>query len=121
MVLYDADCGFCRWSLDKLLAWDRAHRLTPVAIQSPEGQAMLAAVPEERRLDSWHLALPDGEVRSAGAAAGPLAELLPGARPLAALFRTFPATTDRAYRYLADHRDRWARWLRVDSSCGIRR
>ena len=82
---------------------------------------MLAGVPEEKRLDSWHLVLPDGEVRSAGAAAGPLAELLPGGRPLAALFGAFPKTTDRAYRYVADHRDRWARWLRIDSSCRIRR
>ena len=117
-MLYDADCGFCKWSLDKLLAWDRAHRLTPVAIQSPEGRRMLAGVPEEKRLDSWHLVLPGGELRSAGAAAGPLAELLPGGRPLAALFESFPKTTDRAYRYVADHRDRWARWLRIDSSCG---
>jgi predicted DCC family thiol-disulfide oxidoreductase YuxK len=120
-VLYDADCGFCKWSLDKLLAWDRAHRLTSVAIQSPEGRRMLAGVPEEKRLDSWHLVLPGGELRSAGAAAGPLAELLPGGRPLAALLESFPKTTDRAYRYVADHRDRWAHWLRIDSSYRIRR
>ena len=37
-VLYDADCGFCKWSLDKLLAWDRRQRLRPVAIQSAEGE-----------------------------------------------------------------------------------
>jgi predicted DCC family thiol-disulfide oxidoreductase YuxK len=115
-VLYDADCGFCRWSLDKLLAWDRRHRLVPVAIQSPEGQALLADVPPSERLNSWHVALPGGELRSAGAAAEPVARLLPGARPLAFLFRTFPWLTDRSYRYLAAHRERWARWLRIDAS-----
>src|SRR5438552_9339455 len=26
VLLYDQDCGFCRWSLDKILAWDRAKR-----------------------------------------------------------------------------------------------
>ena len=29
VVLYDADCGFCRWAIDKLLVWDRAGRLAP--------------------------------------------------------------------------------------------
>ena len=50
-VLYDRDCGFCRWSLDKILAWDRRRRLRPVAIQSEEGQRLLAPVPPEHRLD----------------------------------------------------------------------
>ena len=33
ILLYDADCGFCRWAIDKLLAWDRAGRLRPAALQ----------------------------------------------------------------------------------------
>ena len=120
-VLYDDDCGFCKWSLDKILAWDRHRRLRPLAIQSDEGQALLAGVPESERLDSWHLVLPSGEVRSAGAAAAPLAELLPGGRPLASLFRSFPGLTDRGYRFVADNRNRFARLLRVDASCQLRR
>ena len=39
IVLYDADCGFCRWSLGKLLAWDRRRLLRPVALQDPEAEA----------------------------------------------------------------------------------
>jgi predicted DCC family thiol-disulfide oxidoreductase YuxK len=120
-VLYDDDCGFCKWSLDKILAWDRRRRLRPVAIQSDEGQALLADVPENERLDSWHLVSPSGEVRSAGAAAEPLARLLPAGRPLARLFATFPRVTDRAYRFVADHRDRFARLVGVDASCQLRR
>jgi predicted DCC family thiol-disulfide oxidoreductase YuxK len=120
-VLYDDDCGFCKWSLDKILAWDRRRRLRPVAIQSDEGQALLADVPEHERLDSWHLVSPSGEVRSAGAAAEPLAQLLPGGRPLARLFRAFPGVTNRAYRFVADHRDRFARLVGVDASCQLRR
>ena len=49
------------------------------------------------RLDSWHLVRPDGTVISAGAAAE-LARLLPGGRPLAFLFRTFPRATEARYR-----------------------
>ncbi len=65
-VLYDEDCGFCRWALAKLLAWDRRGRVRPEPIQSPEGERLLAGMPEEERLASWHLATPDGELRSGG-------------------------------------------------------
>ena len=50
-VLYDEDCGFCRWTADKLRGWDRRRRLPFAPIQSPRGQALLAAVPPEVRLD----------------------------------------------------------------------
>jgi predicted DCC family thiol-disulfide oxidoreductase YuxK len=119
-VLYDRDCGFCRWSLDKILAWDRRRHLRSVAIQSEEGQRLLAPVPPERRLDSWHL-VRDGEVRSAGAAAAPLFAVLPGGRPLAALLRAFPRATEWTYRWVADHRDLMARLLRIDAACELRR
>ncbi len=119
-LLYDSDCGFCKWSLDRILAWDRRRRLRPVAIQSDEGQRLLAAVPAGRRLDSWHL-VADGEVRSGGAAAPDLFAALPGGRPLAALLRAFPGLTERAYRWVAAHRELLARLLRVDDSCELRR
>src|SRR5215211_4263805 len=120
-ILYDSDCGFCKWSLDKILLWDRRGRLRPVAIQSPEGDRLLADVPPDHRLDSWHLIEPGGERHSAGAGAAPLARLLPAGRPLAFLFGGFPRTTDRAYRWVADHRDRLARLVGVDDSCELKR
>ena len=120
-ILYDEDCGFCRWSLNKILAWDRRRRLRPVAIQSAEGQELLEEVPDARRLESWHLVLPSGEVRSAGAAAAPLMEQLPGGVPLAWVLRTFPGPTERGYRWVANNRDRLARRLGIDANCEIRR
>jgi predicted DCC family thiol-disulfide oxidoreductase YuxK len=119
-VLYDRDCGFCKWALDKILAWDRRRRLRPVAIQSDEGQRLLGEIPAERRLESWHL-VDDGTVRSAGAAAPQLFGALPGGRPLAAVLRAFPRLTERAYRWVAGHRDLLARLLRIDASCQLRR
>jgi predicted DCC family thiol-disulfide oxidoreductase YuxK len=119
-VLYDRDCGFCKWALNKILVWDRRRRLWPVAIQSEEGNHLLAAIAPERRLESWHL-VTDGEVRSAGAAAPQLFEALPGGRPLAALLRAFPRLTERAYRWVAEHRVLLARLLRIDASCELRR
>ncbi|HEX2129093.1 MAG TPA: DCC1-like thiol-disulfide oxidoreductase family protein [Solirubrobacterales bacterium] len=120
-VLYDDDCGFCKWCLNRLLAWDRRKRLRPVAIQAEEGQALLRDVPPAERLDSWHLVLPSGEVFSAGAGAAPLADQLPFGRPLAWLFRRFPGTTERAYRWVARNRSLLARLVRVDASCEVRR
>jgi predicted DCC family thiol-disulfide oxidoreductase YuxK len=121
VVLYDEDCGFCRWSLDKLLAWDRRQALQSASIQSARGRELLAEVPAEHHLDSFHLVAPDGMVRSAGAAMAPLARLLPGGRPLAAVFRAFPGLTERAYRLVANNRNRLARLLRIDATCQVRR
>jgi predicted DCC family thiol-disulfide oxidoreductase YuxK len=47
--------------------------------------------------------------------------MLPGGRPLAALLRAFPRSTDRAYRFVADHRDRFARLVGADAACELRR
>ena len=120
-MLYDEDCGFCKWSLQKILAWDRSERLRPVPIQSDEGRRLLAPLVPDARLDSWHLVTTDGTLFSAGAAAEPLARMLPGGRPLGALFHAFPGFTERSYRYVARHRDRWARVLRIDANCEVRR
>jgi predicted DCC family thiol-disulfide oxidoreductase YuxK len=119
--LYDEDCGFCKWSLGKILAWDRSRKLRPVPIQSQEGQALLADVPEDRRLDSWHLVDESGNVRSAGAGFGTLFDILPGGAPLAAGARRFPGATERAYRAVAGNRTRLAKLLRIDSSCEVPR
>lgn len=121
ILLYDEDCGFCKWSLDKILAWDRARRLRPLPIQSDEGERLLARVDPPARLASWHLVTSDGRLYSAGAAAAPLTRILPGGRPLAALFEKFPHATERAYRYVARHRARWARILRISPDRKLRR
>lgn len=122
IVLYDSDCAFCKWSLGKILAWDRRGALRPVAIQSPEGRELLTAagVPEAELMDSWHLVVPTGEAASAGAAAPLLFEVLPGGAPIAALTRTFPKATERAYRWVAGNRNRLARLLRIDAGCELR-
>jgi predicted DCC family thiol-disulfide oxidoreductase YuxK len=108
-ILYDSDCGFCRWSLGKVLAWDRRRALRPVAIDSPEGGRLLSEMPVGQRLASWHLVDEEGRVRSAGAAFPPLLRLLPGGGPLAALTARSPKLTDRVYRWVAGNRSRWGK------------
>jgi predicted DCC family thiol-disulfide oxidoreductase YuxK len=90
----------------KVLAWDRRGVLRPVAIQSREGEHLLAGMSEERRMASWHLVTNYGEVRSAGGAAPHLLRRLPGGRPLAAVAAMAPGPTARAYELIAENRGR---------------
>jgi predicted DCC family thiol-disulfide oxidoreductase YuxK len=110
-VLYDRDCGFCRCSLAQLLAVDRHATLRPVALGTPEADALLADLTPEERAASWHLIAPDGRRWSAGAAAAPLVRLLPGGSLPATALETAPKTTERAYRWVADHRSTLSRLI----------
>lgn len=110
-VLYDQDCGFCRWSLAKLLAWDRRRALTPVPLASPKADRILDGMPAEERRASWHLLDAEGGLHSGGAAFPPLLRLLPGGAPLAAIASRAPRLTDRGYRWVADHRSGLGRFV----------
>lgn len=107
-LLYDSDCGFCRWSLGKVLAWDRRGELRPVALQSGEADALLPGMPEEQRMSSWHL-VDDAGIHSAGAGIAPLLRLLPGGSPFAAVAARTPGAMDRAYRFVAGRRSLWGK------------
>lgn len=103
-LLYDADCGFCRWCVARVLAWDRRRALRPVPIQGAEGEALLAGLDEAARMDSWHLIGVDGRRSSAGAAVAPLARMLPGGAPVARMADRFPRAVERSYRAVVRRR-----------------
>ena len=110
-VLYDEDCGFCRWSADKLRAWDTRGRLTVAAIQRAGGAELLHAVPVADRLDSIHAVTADGRVWSGGQAVRVILGELPGGTALASIAATFPGATEWIYRVVARHRQRLGRIL----------
>lgn len=110
-VLYDEDCGFCRWSADRLRAWDRRDRLRFASITSPQGRSLLAGIPENLHLDSMHAVTPDGRVWSAGGAAGPVLRALPGGWVLAVAADLAPVLTERTYRAIARRRATLGRML----------
>jgi predicted DCC family thiol-disulfide oxidoreductase YuxK len=118
ILLYDSDCGFCRWSTDKVLAWDRRRRIRPVALQDPEADDLLGVMDAGTKMGSWHLVAPDSRVYSGSAAAAPLLRLLPGGRPIGALLSAFPGSAERAYRLIARNRDRFGR-LVGQSACAV--
>jgi predicted DCC family thiol-disulfide oxidoreductase YuxK len=104
IVLYDRDCGFCRWCLAKLLRWDRRRALRPVAFQEPEGAGLLARVDQNDPTASWHLVSPEGRIHSGGEAFAPLLAQLPGGAVLSRVAARLPKLADRAYRAVADRR-----------------
>lgn len=110
-VLYDGDCGFCKWSLALLLRLDREGRLRPLPLQAPAAEPLLGDLEPEQRLASFHLVAPNGERRSGGAALPELLRQLRGCSLPAALFARFPGATDRGYRWVATHRVGLSRWV----------
>jgi predicted DCC family thiol-disulfide oxidoreductase YuxK len=104
LVLYDADCGLCKFLLALLLRWDRSLRLRPVALQRARAATLLADLDAAERMDSWHLIAPSGERSSGGAALAPLFAQLPGGRLPGAVAARFPGAAGRGYRAVADHR-----------------
>jgi predicted DCC family thiol-disulfide oxidoreductase YuxK len=117
-VLYDDDCGFCRWSAEKLRRWDRHGRLRFVAIQSATGQRLLSELTPDERLESWHVITPDGRRSSAGAGLAPVLERLPAGRTLAMIADAAPPLTDAAYRAVAKRRTAIGRMLGADA-CAV--
>jgi len=117
-LLYDEDCGFCRWSVERIRRWDRRGALRFAPIQSAEGDALLGDMDQERRIASWHLVDEAGVVRSAGAGIAPLFRLLPGGAPFSLLARAFPKSADRLYRVVAGNRDRLGRML-GERACSV--
>ena len=112
LILYDDDCGFCKWMVQWFLMWDRKGRLRTLPIQSPSADPLLGHMSEEDRLASWHLARPGEPLLSGGYAFPPLLRMLPGGKPLAAAFARFPNTTDRAYRWVARNRSALSKPIR---------
>ena len=108
-VLYDADCGFCRWCLAVLLRADRHERLRPRALGTPAADALLADRTPEQQFAPWHLIDPAGPRSSAGAALAEVAALLPAGRALAPALRRIPRLTDAGYGWVAGHRTQLSR------------
>ena len=95
-LLYDADCGLCKFVVARVLELDRRHRYLPLALQDPRAAELLPGMSEQQRLESFHLVTADGSVHSAGDG---LAALVP---PL----RRFPRAASRLYWLVAGNRDR---------------
>ncbi len=109
LVFYDEECGYCRWSVAQLLRFDRDDSLRLIAIQSAEGERLLAAVPAHLRLASAHLIDGDGRLYSGGDAAAPIAAALPQLARTAPLLRRLSRPVNASYNLIAANRERIGR------------
>ncbi len=109
IVLYDADCGFCRWAVAWVLTRDTEHALVPIAIQSAYGSELLAGLPVDDRLRSAHTIAADGRIHSGGAAAADVLSALQRTQVLGWLARELPRTTALLYRLVAARRASFGR------------
>jgi predicted DCC family thiol-disulfide oxidoreductase YuxK len=110
-VLFDGDCGLCRWSAERLRRWDRVGAIAFATLDSAVADELLAGMDRETRFASWHLVDDDRRVWSAGAAIPAILRILPGGAPLAWLASISPGLTERAYRTVSRHRVRLGRLL----------
>jgi predicted DCC family thiol-disulfide oxidoreductase YuxK len=117
-VLYDEDCGFCRWSADRIRSWDRHGSLRFATLRSGTADTLLGGLDDRKRYGSWHLVTSDGRIFSADAAVPELLSLLPGGRYGAAVTRSMPGTTGRIYAFVSRHRERLGRLL-GESACAV--
>jgi predicted DCC family thiol-disulfide oxidoreductase YuxK len=108
-LIYDSDCGFCRWCLGKVLAWDRRGAVRPLALGTDEANRLLRDMPRGEQMSSWHLVDDDGAVHSAGAGFAPLFKLLPAGSLFAALTARIPDATERGYRFVSGNRSLWGK------------
>ena len=109
LVFYDEECGYCRWSVAQLLRFDRDRRLRLIAIQSQQGEHLLAAIPPELRLASAHLIDSDGRLYSGGEAAAPIAAALPSLARSAPLLRRLARPVNAGYNLVAVNREKFGR------------
>jgi predicted DCC family thiol-disulfide oxidoreductase YuxK len=110
-VLFDGDCGLCRWSAEQLRRWDRAGALTFATLDSPLAYDLLVGMDPQTRLGSWHLVDADGVIWSAGAAIPEVLRRLPGGAPFGWLAAVSPTLTERAYRAISRRRLQLGRLL----------
>jgi predicted DCC family thiol-disulfide oxidoreductase YuxK len=126
IVLYDADCGFCRWAMAWAVGRDHHHVLVAVPIQSRLGAELLADVVSSERLRSARIVREDGCRRSGGAAAAEVLGALPATRALGRLASSMPRSTALLYSLVAARRKSFGRLVgrearrRADELLGVR-
>jgi predicted DCC family thiol-disulfide oxidoreductase YuxK len=114
LVVFDGDCGFCRYWLAR---WRRVvgDRFDTEPYQT--AAARFPALPRDRFRHAVQLVLPDGRVYQGAEAAYRLRALAPGRGGWLAAYQRLPGfrlLADVGYRLIADHRNaafRATRWI----------
>jgi predicted DCC family thiol-disulfide oxidoreductase YuxK len=114
VVLYDADCGFCTWVVDRIAARVEPGTIEIVPLQARRADDLLGGrVDEREKWESWHLVEPDGSLYSGGDAVPRVLRYVKGGRSIGRVAARFPRATACAYRFTARNRDRLGRVVRA--------
>jgi XTP/dITP diphosphohydrolase len=114
-LFYDDGCKFCRSLARRVARLDSKRSLAVLPFSDPDADAQLSSLTPDERARSMHVVLADGTVHSAGRA---LTDLLAGAPGLrlaaraARRSRVVQGGVDRVYRFIADHRSTFGRFVR---------
>lgn len=102
VLIYDAQCRFCRRWVARLKRWDRADRIALLSLRDPAAPA-LAGRSREALGQAAHLIREDGTVFAGAWAVREALGYLPGGRLLRALTHIPGVMTlaDRGYRWVA--------------------
>ena len=115
VVLYDADCGFCTWVVDRIAARVERGAIEIVPLQASRADDLLAGrLDEAAKWESWHVVEPDGALYSGGDAVPRVLRHVRGGRRLGRVAERFPRATSGAYRFTARNRDQFGRVVRAD-------
>jgi predicted DCC family thiol-disulfide oxidoreductase YuxK len=85
VLLYDADCRFCRFVARTVMRLDRNERVAFLSLGEPQAPILLPGFSASERAASIHLVEPDGQALSRGAALARLLEELGLPAPAARL------------------------------------
>lgn len=96
----------CQGWVSRLRRWDPEGILEFIPYQDPSVQGRFPWIPPAASTRAVQIVAPDGDTWEGAGAAEKLAQLLPGGRPLAALFRLPLARSlgDAVYRWVARRR-----------------
>jgi len=110
-LIYDGECGICRRSMELVRRWDREHRIAYLAFQDPAVARFGIGLPALAA--AMHLVFhgPVPKVFSGADAVPEILKLLPGKRPLAAVFAV-PGVRPVARRIYA--------WIAARRRCVVR-
>lgn len=100
VLAYDSDCGPCTRFRRLVGLLDRHKRIEFISISRAQKDGLLDSIPPETHYKSFHLLLPDGQVRSGADGVVELFAILPGRSIAYTFVKHFPgAKRIVAYAY----------------------
>jgi predicted DCC family thiol-disulfide oxidoreductase YuxK len=106
VLLYDANCRFCRFAARTVERLDREERIAFLPFDDAEAMRLLGDMPDDVRRGSIHLVEPGGARFSRGAALTRLISLLggPGSRGLGRAYEPIARNRGRFGKHVPDGR-----------------